>query len=106
MTYRPPFSLTPKIFSLSQKISHGLGILEGEKFDVEPLKLRRENNIKTIQSSLAIEGNTLSVEEVTRILEGKRVLGPQKDILEVQNALAVYEKFDTFKPTSAKDFLS
>jgi len=79
MTYKPPFSITPRIFALSQNISHALGILEGEKLDAEPIKLRRENNIKIIQSSLAIEGNTLSLEQVTALFEGKRVLGPKKD---------------------------
>lgn len=105
MKYVPPFSITPHILALSQSISHSLGVLEGEKLDAEPLKLRRANNIKTIQSSLAIEGNTLSIEQVTHILEGKRVIGPKKDIIEVQNALAIYEKFDQLKPTSLKDFL-
>lgn len=105
MTYIPPFSITPRILSLSQAISHALGVLEGEKLDVEPVKLRRENNIKTIQSSLAIEGNTLSLAQVTHIFEGIRVIGPQKDIIEVKNALLVYEKFDQLNPLSMRDFL-
>jgi Fic family protein len=104
--YTPPFTLTPRIFALSQNISHVLGVLEGRRLDAESIKLRRENSIKTIYSSLAIEGNTLSVEQVTHIFEGKRVLGPQRDIIEVQNALAVYERFDTLKPTSRKDLLN
>src|SRR5438477_7309881 len=98
MAYIPPFTITSRIFSLSQSISHALGVLEGEKLDMEPVKLRRENSIRTIQSSLAIEGNTLSLEQVTHIFEGKRVIGPQKDILEVQNALRLYEKFDKLNP--------
>lgn len=105
MTYVPPFSITPRILSLSQSISHALGVLEGEKLDAEPVKLRRENRIRTIQSSLAIEGNTLSLEQVTHIFEGIRVLGPKKDILEVQNALLVYGKFDQLNPLSLRDFL-
>lgn len=105
MTYMPPFSITPRILSLSQSISHALGVLEGEKLDAEPIKLRRENNIKTIQSSLAIEGNTLSLQQVTHIFEGIRVLGPKKDIIEVQNALLVYGKFDQLNPLSIGDFL-
>lgn len=105
MTYTPPFSITPRILSLSQSISHAFGVLEGEKLDVEPVKLRRENNIKTIQSSLAIEGNILSLEQVTHIFEGVRVIGPKKDIIEVQNALLVYEKFDQLNPLSMRDFL-
>ncbi|EKE09650.1 MAG: hypothetical protein ACD_16C00129G0002 [uncultured bacterium] len=105
MMYKPPFSVTPHIFALSQSISHALGILEGEKLDAEPIKLRRENNIKTIQSSLAIEGNTLSLEQVTALFEGKRVLGPKKDIIEVQNAILLYEKFNQLNPISMHDFL-
>ncbi|MBY0501741.1 MAG: Fic family protein [Alphaproteobacteria bacterium] len=105
MTYKPPFSITPCIIKLSQSISHALGILEGEKLDAEPIKLRQQNNIKTIQSTLSIEGNILSLEQVTDIFEGKRVLGLKKDILEVQNAIRVYEKFDQLNPTSLRDFL-
>jgi len=105
MTYMPPFAITPRIFSLSQSISHALGLLEGEKLDMEPVRLRRDNNIKTIQSSLAIEGNTLSLKQVTHIFEGMRVIGPKKDILEVKNALLVYERFDQLNPLSMRDFL-
>lgn len=105
MIYTPPFSLSPRIFVLSQNISHALGILEGEKLDAGPLKLRRENNIKTIHSSLAIEGNTLNLEQVTAIIEGKRVMGPKKDIIEVRNALILYEKFDSLNPSSLRNFL-
>lgn len=57
----PPFTITPRILALSQEI---FGILEGEKLDAAPVKLRRENNIKTIHSSLAIEGNMLSLAQV------------------------------------------
>jgi len=81
MTYKPPFSITPRILSLSQNISHALGALEGERLGAAPVKLRRENNIKTIQASLAIEGNTLSLEQMTYIFEGKSVIGPKKDII-------------------------
>lgn len=106
MSYIPPFTITPRILSLSQSISHALGVLEGERLDAEPVKLGRENNIRTIQSSLEIEGNTLSLQQVTHIFEGIRVIGPKKDILEVQNALLVYEKFDQLNPLSMQDFLS
>jgi Fic family protein len=104
MSYKPFFSITPRILALSQSISHALGILEGEKLDAEPIKLRRSNNIKTIQSSLAIEGNSLNLEQVTHIFEGRRVIGPKKDIIEVQNAIALYDKFDQLNPTSMRDF--
>ena len=70
-----------------------------------PVKLRRQNNIKTIQASLAIEGNTLNIEQVTDILEGKRVIGAKKDIIEVQNAILVYENFDKLNSLSIRDLL-
>ncbi|AIL12598.1 cell filamentation protein Fic [Candidatus Paracaedimonas acanthamoebae] len=105
MNYKPPFVITPKIFSLSQEISHILGTLEGARLNITPIKLRKENNIKTIQASLSIEGNTLSLEQVSHILEGKAVIGPQKDILEVQNAIETYSFFDELNPLSIKDLL-
>ena len=69
-------------------------------------QLRRQNRIKTIQASLQIEGNTLSLEQVTAVLEGKRVLGQPQEIQEVRNAFAVYEAIDTFCPTSRDDLLA
>ena len=68
-----------------------------------PTELRKKNRIKTIQSSLEIEGNTLTEEQITALLENKRVLAPQKDIIEVQNAIKVYEKLSSFNPYSIKD---
>lgn len=105
MNYKPPFVITPKIFSLSQEISHILGTLEGARLNITPIKLRKENNIKTIQASLSIEGNTLSLAQVSHIFEGKPVIGPQKDILEVQNAIKTYSFFDELNPLSIKDLL-
>lgn len=105
MNYKPPFVITPKIFSLSQEVSHILGTLEGARLNITPIKLRKENNIKTIQASLSIEGNTLSLAQVSHILEGKPVIGPQKDILEVQNAIKTYSFFDELNPLSIKDLL-
>jgi Fic family protein len=67
--------------------------------------LRKQNQIKTIHSSLRIEGNTLSEEQITAIVENKRVVGPQKDIIEVLNALAVYKNLRNLKSNSEKDFL-
>jgi len=66
-----------------QKIAYTLGLLEGAKLISTPVKLRRESQIRTIQSSLAIEGNQLSIEQVTGLLDGKKVIGPEKDIREV-----------------------
>ncbi len=105
MTYKPPFDLTPVILRYSQEISRGLGVLAGSKLDVVPVKLRKLNSIKTIQASLAIEGNTLSLDQVTHIFEGKKVVGPRKDITEVQNAIEVYQHLGRFNPLSIDDLL-
>ncbi|MEZ5043807.1 MAG: hypothetical protein R2828_28175 [Saprospiraceae bacterium] len=64
-----------------------------------PAQLRRENRIKTIQSSLKIEGNTLSMDQVSAIFDQKRVIGPPKDIIEVKNAITVYNKLSEFDPS-------
>lgn len=102
--YQPPHSLTLTMLRLSSAISEAVGrlsVLEEEK----NLRLRRANRIRTIQGSLAIEGNTLSEEQITAILEGKRVIAPPKEILEVRNAIKAYEQFETWKATSEKDLL-
>ncbi|MBN4077456.1 Fic family protein [Sulfobacillus acidophilus] len=101
----PPFSVTPLILTFCQQISRELGYFAGANMAQAPIKLRRANKIKTIQSSLAIEGNTLSIEQITAILAGKRVLGPKKDIVEVNNALLVYEDLAKYNPSLAKDLL-
>jgi Fic family protein len=101
----PPFKITPAIFSKSQGISRELGVLLGQKIANAPFKLRKTNNIKTIQASLAIEGNTLTLDQVTDLFEGKRVVGPAKDILETKNALKVYEDLKAFDPLMVDDLL-
>lgn len=68
-----------------------------------PTELRKKNRIKTIQSSLEIEGNTLTEEQITALLENKRVLAPKKDIFEVQNAIKVYEQLHKLNPNKLKD---
>lgn len=90
---------------LSQEIFKQLGRLEGQKLTQAPLRLRRTNQIKTIQASLSIEGNTLDLDQVTDILDGKRILGPEKDILEVKNAALVYEQLPHLNPLILKDLL-
>lgn len=94
----PPFKITPLILQLSQDISLELGILKGAKLYPLPIELRRKNRIKTIHSSLAIEGNTLDIDQITKIINGKKILAPEKDILEVQNAIAVYDKILSWNP--------
>lgn len=105
MSYQPPFQLSNAIVGyvadIAQKVGHA-EILKG--VDASP-QLRRGNRIRTIHSSLAIENNTLSLEQVTAVIEGKHVIAPPKDILEVQNALAAYEELDSLDPCSVEDLL-
>src|SRR5688572_840250 len=102
---RPPFKLTPKILDLVSEISLLLGRYEGLHAPIPQPKLRRQNRIRSIQGSLAIEGNTLELDQVTAIFEQKRVVGPKKDILEVQNAIQLYQGILAFDPTSIKALL-
>jgi Fic family protein len=101
---RPPYQITTKIIGLIASISEKIGEVNSAYLYKPPTELRRKNRIKTIQSSLEIEGNSLSIEQVTAILDNKRVTAPKKDILEVKNAIAVYEKLNDFKPTSLISF--
>ena len=103
--YVPPFCITDKIILLVGEISEQLGrisILHNGK--INP-RLRRENRIKTIHSSLAIEHNSLSLEQVTEILNGKRILGNPNEIKEVKNAYDAYELMLELNPENIKDLL-
>ena len=98
----PNYKITEEILNLVQKISE---LATQLSFETIKLHLRKENRIRSIQSSLAIENNSLSLEQVTDVIEGKRVLGPLKDIHEVQNAYEAYEKVFRLNPYSIDDFL-
>ena len=100
MKSKPPYVITQEILQYTAKIAHELGMLEGAKLVPFSVELRRGNKIKTIQSSLAIEGNTLSIEQITAILDGTPVLGSKLDILEVENALKVYDDLKSFDAQS------
>lgn len=105
MPKQPPFSITNEILNLSAEIAEMVGkISVTQKLDKNPT-LRRENRIKTIYGSLAIEQNTLTLEQVTATLNGKRVVAPPKDIEEVKNAFEIYELLDTLDPYSVNDLL-
>lgn len=93
---KPPYEITSNILALIASISEQIGTINAVHLNKPPTELRKKNRIKTIQSSLEIEGNTLSVEQITDLLDNKRVLAPKKDILEVKNAVAVYEKLQEF----------
>lgn len=103
--YKPPFHLTEKMITLVAEISEQVGritLMEGGSVKAH---LRRENRIKTIHSSLAIEHNSLSLDQVTAIVDGKRVLGNPNEIKEVQNAYQAYELILTLNPDSVDDLL-
>lgn len=104
-TKKPPYSLTDRIFKYSNEISRVLGRYEGVALPKLPPKLRRKNRIKTIQASLEIEGNALTEDQVTAILDNKRVIGSARDIREVQNAIALYDMAGDFKIHLRRDFL-
>lgn len=101
----PPFEITPEILSYVADISELVGrIGVTDHLSANPT-LRRENRIRTIHGSLAIEQNTLSIEQVTAVINGKRVIAPPKDIAEVKNAYDIYERMDELDPYSVDDLL-
>ena len=103
--YTPPFQVTELITNLTIEIGLYVGSITAfEKIHPNPV-LRRENRIRSIHSSLAIEQNTLTLEQVTDVIDGKRVLGPPQDIREVKSAYEVYDVAASFDPYSVKDLL-
>jgi len=103
--YKPPFTLTNRMLDLTTQFSEELGgWLSGGSSKLTPM-LRRGNRIKTIQASLEIEQNTLTIEQVTAVIDGKMVLGIPKEIQEVKNAFAAYEELNYFKPANEGDLL-
>lgn len=103
--YQPPFHLTDKMTSLIAEISEQVGLITIlQKGTISP-RLRRENRIRTIHSSLAIEHNSLSLEQVTAILNGRRVLGNPNEIKEILNAYEAYELMLRLDPASVEDLL-
>ena len=103
---KPPYDITTKILKLITSISEKIGEISANLIDRPSPQLRKQNKIKTIHSSLRIEGNTLTQEQVTAIIDNKKVIGPKKDVLEVLNAIKVYDSLTTFNPLSSKSFLS
>ena len=109
MSYQPPYTVTPAILNLVAEISESLGRLsvleELEEQQDSSLRLRRINRIRTIQGSLAIEGNTLSEDQITAILEGKPVIAPPREVQEAHNAIEAYEQFEGWQATDKEDLL-
>lgn len=103
---KPPFEITNTILKEMANIAELVGkISVKENLNSSPV-LRRHNRIRTIYSSLAIEQNTLSLEQVTAVLSGKHVIAPPKDIAEVKNAYEIYDAMGSLNPFSVEDFLS
>ena len=103
---KPPFSISEEILNRVSDISTIIGKLEGLKLPEISIDLRRKNRIRTIYSSLVIEGNQLNKKQVTAVLDGKPVVGRKKDIQEVQNAIVAYDALPEYRPFSLQSFLS
>ena len=101
-----PFEINAEILKLTAEISEQVGQMRANTAEVQHPQLRRSNRIKTIYSTLAIEQNTLSLEQVTAVISGKRVLAPPKDIAEVQNAYDIYDRLSELNPYSVDDLLT
>lgn len=103
--YEPPFVYTNEIMNLVSNIMEKIGEINVfNELDKLPV-LRKQNRIRSIHSSCAIEANSLSLDQVSDVINGKDVIGPQKDILEVKNAISAYEEIETVNPYSKKELL-
>lgn len=102
---QPPYEITPQILKLISAISQKIGEVNAHYLNRPSPKLRKQNKVKTIHSSLRIEGNRLTEEQITGLLENKRVIGPKKDIIEVLNAIKIYENLEKYSPNNEKSFL-
>lgn len=102
----PPFQLTPKVVASLGAIERLLGRAEGLGSPVPSPQLRRKNRVRTVRGSVAIEGNRLSEPQVTALLDGKRVAGEPREILEVQNAISAYALAPRWKPGRVGDLLA
>ena len=104
--YVPPYQITTAILNRVAEISERLGRWAATHNNSLSPHLRRDNRIKTIQASLAIENNTLSLEQVTAVLDGKRVLGLPHEIQEVRNAFIAYEKLNDWQADNINHLLA
>ena len=104
-SYQPPYTITTEILNQVAAISQAIGRLTLLTEQSKALRLRRVNRVRTIHGSLAIEGNTLSESQITAMLDGKRVIAPPREVQEVKNALAAYDHFNSWRPSTEKDLL-
>lgn len=105
MTTTPPFTITTDILNSVADISEQVGQLQASGQNASP-QLRKQNRIKTITGTLAIEGNTLSEEQITALIEGKPVLGSTRELAEVAGTIAAYEALADFKAHNISDLLA
>ena len=103
--YAPPFEITSKIIELISKISEKLGEITSIQNNPLHIQLKKENRIKTIHSSLAIENNSLTLEQITAIINGKRALGNPNEIKEVKNSIQAYDLLLSLNPYDENDLL-
>jgi Fic family protein len=103
--YAPPLTLTPELLNRVAAIAEALGRWSARQDALPSPRLRRENRIHTIQASLAIEQNSLSLEQVTAVFDGQRVLSPARDIQEVRNAIAAYDALPRWDPANPQHLL-
>jgi Fic family protein len=102
---KPPYDITSNILKSITSISEKIGEVNANYLNKPSPQLRKQNKIKTIHSSLKIEGNTLTEEQITALIENKRVIGPKKDVKEVLNAIDIYHRLETYDPFDEKAFL-
>jgi len=103
--YAPPLTLNPALLNRVAAIAEALGRWSARQDAWPSPRLRRENRIQTIQASLAIEQNSLSLEQVGALFDGQRVLGPARDIQEVRNAIAAYDALPRWDPSNPRHLL-
>lgn len=103
---QPPFEITHRMIDDVAEIAALVGNLTATDALSASPTLRRSNRIRTIHGSLAIEQNTLTLEQVTAVLNGKQVLAPPRDIAEVRNAYEIYERLEDLDPYSVDDLLT
>jgi len=104
--YAPPLTLTPALLNRVAAIAEALGRWSARQDALPSPRLRRENRIHTIQASLAIEQNSLSIEQVSALFDGQRVIGPARDIQEVRNAIAAYDALPRWDPANHEHLLA
>lgn len=104
--YLPPFTLSNKTLSLVAQISESLGRLTVQQEQEKLLRLRKVNRMRTVQGSLAIEGSTLTQQQITAIFDGKRIIAPPKEVQEAHNAISTYETIPQWQPTNSEHLLA